>query len=445
MNQGQKVVTRFAPSPTGAAHAGSYRSAIFAWLYARHTGGKFILRIEDTDTARNQEGSADQIIESLTWLGIDYDELYYQSKQVDRHTEIIQELITKDAAYISNEEAKDGSGMKEIVRFRNPGKAVTVHDLIRGDVTIDTSDLGDFVIARTPTEPIFHLANVIDDHDEGVTHVIRAEEHLANTPRQILIFEALGWDIPTYAHLPLVLGPDKLKLSKRRGALAMLEYRNKGYLPDALFNCITFVGWNPGTDQEIFSKEELIALFDLNRVQKAGALFSEEKLDWFNKEYLKKLPFNEQKKGIMEFMPEFIVNMHGFADMIDMLVPLILERIEKFGDVATMAEAGEFTFFFERPAITAEKLIFKGATKEETKEHLEKARHLLEGIVEWELEHIKNLLMGYADTLPKRGPVLHPLRYSLSGLERSPDPFTIAAIIGKEETLARIKTALETL
>lgn len=445
MESHKQIVTRFAPSPTGAAHAGSYRSAMFAWLYARHNNGKFILRIEDTDTARNKEGSDTQIIESLTWLGIDYNELYYQSHNLGRHKEIIDTLIASGNAYISNEPAKDGSGNKNIIRFRNPNKSVTVHDLIRGDVTVDTTDLGDFVIARTIEEPVFHLANVIDDHDEGVTHVIRAEEHLANTPRQIVIFEALGWEIPTYAHLPLVLGPDKLKLSKRRGAPAMLEYREQGYLADAVFNCVTLVGWNPGTEQEIFSRDELIKTFDLERVQKAGAMFGEEKLKWFNREYMKKLSYEDQEEQITKFLPENIKSLPNFSiAKLHALVPTIMERIEKFNDVTTMAEKGELNYFFETPTISIEKINFKNTDSTETKKHLEAMAKILDIIPEtdWNIDPIKNAIMAYADTLPKRGAALHPLRYLLSGADNSPDPFTIASIIGKQETFLRIHNAL---
>ncbi len=445
MKSDTPIVTRFAPSPTGAAHAGSYRTAMFAWLYARHMGGKFILRIEDTDTARNQEGSDTQILDSLAWLGISYDEVYYQSKNIGRHKDIITELIAKNAAYVSTEPAKDGEGMKDVIRFRNPNKEVTVHDMIRGEVTVDTTDLGDFVIARTIDEPVFHLANVIDDHDEGVTIVIRAEEHLANTPRQILIFEALGWEIPKYAHLPLVLGPDKLKLSKRRGALAMLAYRDQGYLPEAVFNCVALVGWNPGTEQEIFSREELIALFDLDRVQKGGAMFSEEKLNWFNREHIKKLPLEKLHAYIAEYLPKEITDLPGFSsESISKLAPILVERINTFSDIRTLATTGELSFFFTDPTITPELLSFKGVDSTETAQHLQKVLSIFDGIPEsdWNNEAIKNEVMKYADTLPKRGPALHPLRYGLSGKEKSPDPFTIASFIGKTATISRIKHAI---
>lgn len=288
MKTPETVVTRFAPSPTGHMHVGSYRTAFFAYLFARKHKGKFILRIEDTDKERSKSEYTDEIFTVFEKIGISYDESYVQSEHVERHKELLVKLIEEDKAYISKEEAKDGSGViKDIIRFRNPNKVVTFTDLIRGDISVDTTDLGDFVIAKNINEPLFHLAVVVDDHDEGVTHVIRAEEHIANTPRQILIHEALGFAIPAYAHLPIVLGPDKSKLSKRKGAIPVVEYLERGYLPAALLNAICLCGWNPGTEQEIFSREELERVFDLDKVQKSGAVFNEDKLNWFNREYIK--------------------------------------------------------------------------------------------------------------------------------------------------------------
>lgn len=286
----EQIVTRFAPSPTGHLHVGGYRTAFFSYLFAKKHGGSFILRIEDTDKERSKEEYTDEILNVFERIGIQYDHKYIQSSHVDRHRALLQQLIDEDKAYISREEAKDGSGViKDIIRFRNPNKVVTFVDLIRGSISTDTTDLGDFVIAKNINEPLFHLAVVADDHDEGVTHVIRAEEHIANTPRQILIHEALGFPIPAYAHLPLVLAPDKSKLSKRKGAIPVIEYLQRGYLPGALLNAICLCGWNPGTDQELFTRAELEQTFDLDKVQKAGAVFNEEKLNWFNREYIKKL------------------------------------------------------------------------------------------------------------------------------------------------------------
>lgn len=445
------AVTRFAPSPTGKAHAGSYRTAMYAWLFARKEGGTFILRIEDTDTARNSEEAKQDIFEALAWLGIDIDKQYIQSQHLVRHQGLLQQLIAEDKAYISREEAKDGSGvMKDIIRFRNPNKVVTFTDAIRGPITIDTTDLGDFVIARTINEPLYHLAVVIDDHDEGVTHVIRAEEHIANTPRQIVLIEALGWEVPHYAHLPLVLGTDKQKLSKRKGALAMTEYAREGYLADAVFNCIAMIGWNPadpGSDQEIFSKEELIKRFDFTRMQKGGAVFNIEKLNWFNREYIKKLSSEDFWDHAMPYVPE----LYRAEPILKKLESILRDRIEKFSDVAAFFAAGEFDYFFDEPSFDPSIVVWKGLKEnadgvEKTRGYLEHIRTLLEPLSEeqWNVDTIKTALLGYAEQEGK-GNVLWPLRVSLSGKEKSPDPFELAAILGKERTLRRIcsKPSLE--
>ncbi len=433
----QKVVTRFAPSPTGNLHAGGYRTAFFAYLFAKKHGGTFILRIEDTDKERSKQEYADEIIRVFEKIGIAYDEKYIQSEHVGRHKELLQKLIAEDKAYISKEEAKDGSGViKDIIRFRNPNKVVTFTDLIRGDISTDTTDLGDFVIAKNIDEPLFHLAVVADDHDEGVTHVVRAEEHIANTPRQILIHEALGFSIPHYAHLPLVLAPDKTKMSKRKGAVPVVEYLEMGYLPSALLNAICLCGWNPGTEQEIFSREELEHVFDLDKVQKAGAVFNEEKLNWFNKEYIKKLSSEDFWKNADRFIPDWVKKNEIKTLTIE---NLMRDRIEKFADVATFFE--EHAFLFSKPEYKAEQLLWKGtATKENTKTHIAKVIELCEGVENWNKDAVHGAVFPYADQAG-RGEVLWPMRVALSGKDKSPDPFTLAEILGKKETLERLEVA----
>ena len=283
------IVTRFAPSPTGLLHMGNYRTAVFAYLYARKMGGKFILRIEDTDRERSKKEYEDNIIESLSWLGLSYDERYRQSEHLSSHTKHLQRLIDGGFAYISKEEAKDGSGViRELVRWKNKGETVIFEDAIRGKIVTDTTDLGDFVVAKSLTFPLFHIAVVVDDFEEGVTHVIRGEDHIANTPRQILIGKALGFSIPTYVHLPLVLSEDRTKLSKRKGALPVTSYRDSGYLPEAILNFMAFTGWNPGGEQEIYSLDELVKLFDIEKIHKGGAIFNKEKLAWMNKEHIRR-------------------------------------------------------------------------------------------------------------------------------------------------------------
>ncbi len=434
-----KVVTRFAPSPTGHMHAGSYRTAFFAYLFAKRHGGKFILRIEDTDKERSKAEYTEEIFNVFEKIGISYDEKYIQSENVERHKEIIQKLISEDKAYISKEEAKDGSGViKEVVRFRNPGKSVTFVDLIRGPITTDTTDLGDFVIAKNINEPLFHLAVVVDDHDEGVTHVLRAEEHIANTPRQILIHEALGFAIPHYGHLPLVLAPDKTKMSKRKGAIPVVDYLAMGYLPAALLNAICLCGWNPGTEQEIFSREELENIFDLDKVQKSGAVFGEDKLNWFNREYIKKIPSDDFLTLAWPYMKDFVADtMENFA-ILQKIESILRDRIEKFSDIKTLFEIGEFGYFFEKPKVDEKILAWKDSTLEKSREYLKEIITRLEKLEEWDYESIKGAIWDYAEQ-EGRGHVLWPMRVALSGREKSPDPFEIASILGKEETLKRLK------
>ena len=422
------IVTRFAPSPTGRLHAGAYRTAIFSYLFARQNKGKFILRIEDTDRARSTKEYEENIIESLKWLGLDYDEFYRQSENVARHQEVLNKLISENQAYLSKEKAKDGSDeIKEIVRFRNPNEEVSFVDEIKGEIKMRTDDLGDFVIAKNINEPLFHLAVVVDDFDEGVTHVIRGEDHVSNTPRQILLGRAIGAPTPIYAHLPLVLGVDKQKLSKRRGALAITEYRDQGYLPEAILNMVAMVGWNPGTEQELFTKAKLVQTFNFQQVQKSPAIFNPEKLNWFNREYLKKLDdeslFINLAKWYGEALPP-------------KLLPLLRERLTTFADLKKMKEAGELDYFFNQPKFTNELLKNCAPLNEVIK--------LLEIISEMDFnkEKIKEVIMPYADG-EGRAEVLWPMRVALTGKEKSPDPFAVAELLGKKETINRLNEALK--
>ncbi|MDB5255282.1 MAG: glutamyl-tRNA synthetase, glutamyl-tRNA synthetase [Candidatus Nomurabacteria bacterium] len=445
MENTQKVVTRFAPSPTGKLHSGAYRTAIFSYLYARKHNGTFVLRIEDTDKERSTKEYEDNIMESLQWMGIDHDIFVRQSENVERHQTILEKMIADGFAYISKEEAKDGSGViKEIVRFKNPNEDITFHDEIKGSVTMNTTDLGDFVIAKNIREPLFHLAVVVDDFDVGVTHVVRGEDHVSNTPRQILIQRAIGAPTPTYAHLPLVLGSDKQKLSKRKGALALTEYRDLGYLPEALLNMVAMVGWNPGTEQELFSKDELIQEFELSKVQKSPAMFNPEKLDWFNREYIKKLDSAAFWNHVAPWLPS---EMSANQDMLIKIEHLLRDRIEKFSDAKELLE-NEFDYFFKAPTIDTKMIVWKtlkedpeGLTK--TKDYLKHVHELLESIVETEwYSETRVVVMPYAEQEGK-GNVLWPLRVSLSGKEKSPDPFELMGILGKQETLARIAAVLD--
>ena len=441
----KKVVTRFAPSPTGLLHGGNYRTAIFSYLFARQHGGEFILRIEDTDRERSKKEFEDNIFDSLEWLGLDYDALYRQSDLVLEHTKALEKLIGAGYAYISQEEAKDGSGvMRALVRFKNPNKRVKFNDIIRGEIEIDTTDLGDFVIAKNINEPLFHLAVVVDDASMGVTHIVRGEDHIANTPRQLLLYEALGYTVPQYAHLPLVLDEKRAKLSKRRGAEPLTYYRTRGYLPQALLNFLALVGWNPGTEQEIFTKEELVTQFSLERVQKSPGFFNKEKLDWTNKEHIKKLSPEEQLTYIQNFLPESIKKMPRYTpEILERARVVLVEHINIFSDITTLAERGEIAYFFEDPTYTPEALFWKGdPDRARTRIQLNKVLEMLQKLSadDFSADIIKATLWDYATEIG-RGNVLWPMRYALSGRDKSADPFTLAGILGKATTLRRIEYA----
>ncbi len=431
----KKIVTRFAPSPTGLLHIGAYRTAIFAFLYAKHTGGEFVLRIEDTDKERNKKEYEENILESLSWMGLSHDRFYRQSENIERHKEVLRDFIERDIAYVSKEEAKDGSGvMRELVRFRNPNKVVTFIDTVFGEVKTDTTDLGDFILAKDMNNPLFHLAVVVDDNDEGVTHVVRGADHISNTPRHILIYEALNAEVPTYTHLPLVTGSDKLKLSKRRGAKSITDYRDMGYTASSILNMAVLMGWNPGTEQEIFDIKNLIEIFDINKVQKSPAMFNIEKLNWVSREHIKIMSHKVQIENIKKFTSLK-------PDTLEKVREIIIERIHNFGDVRVMEDLGEFSYFENTPSIEDKKrLIWKTSDKEKTVSNLKEAILTIDEGAE-DVEKIIFLLKSKADILGK-GDLLWPIRYALSGKEKSPDPFTLLKVLGTEESKKRLKNAI---
>ncbi len=452
--QEKEIVTRFAPSPTGVLHVGSVRTALFNYLFARKYGGKFILRVEDTDKERSKKEYEDNILEGLKWLGISYDEIYHQSERADIHKKYLQKMIEDGSAYEaeparttqSGGESKDGTG--KIVRFKNPNTKVSFNDAVRGNIEFDTTDLGDFVIAKNLDTPLFHLAVVVDDFDMGVTHIIRGEDHISNTPRQILIQRAIGASEPQYAHIPLILAPDRSKLSKRHGAVSVMEFKGKGYLPEAVINFLALIGWNPGDDRELFSMEELIKEFSLEKVQKAGAIFNTEKLDWVNKEYIKKMSSDDVMEKLEACMPASVQSMKGVTcDKFKKILPVVIERINVFSDIEKMAEEGELQYFFSQPEYEKEGLFWKDEKDtEKTKERMDKVISILEEVPEEDFtaEKIKETVWDYA-TEEGRGSVLWPMRYALSGRDKSPDPFTLAGIFGKKETVERLQVAVQKL
>lgn len=444
-----KVRVRIAPSPTGYFHIGTARTALFNYLYAKQKGGIFVLRIEDTDKERGKKEYEDDIYAQMEWLGLSFDEKYVQSEHVGRHKELLKRLVDEDKAYISKEPRKDDETQTvEVVRLRNPGKVVTFTDVIRGDISFDTTELKDFVLARSIDDPLYHFAVVVDDGDAGITHVIRGEDHISNTPRQILIQEALGFPRPVYAHLPLILAPDRTKMSKRKHQTSVKDFRARGYMPEAMVNFMALLGWSEGQgDKEIYTLEELVKAFSLEGIHKGGAVFNEEKLRWYNREYLLRLPENEFDARALEALKESLSNRVSFnEDMAAKIVPILKERVHIWSDVADAAAQGEYDYYFQAPSLDAARISDKKSTPEETKAHLTHAIEVLNTITDadFNAEIIKAALWDYA-TEKGRGAVLWPIRYSLSGREKSPDPFVLSQILGKREVLNRLHNSVAIL
>lgn len=443
-----KPIVRIAPSPTGNLHIGTARATLFNFLFAKQNNGLFIVRIEDTDTERSKKEYEENIMEGLAWLGLKYDKIFKQSERTDVYKKYLEKMIADGTAYISKEDTGVEKKRGEVIRFKNPNKEIVFEDIIRGEVKFNTSELKDFVIAKSTEEPLYHLAVVIDDSEMNVTHIIRGEDHISNTPRQILIQEAIGAVRPKYAHLPLILGKDKSKLSKRHGATSLTEYRERGYLPEAVLNYLALLGWNPGDEREIFSLKELISNFNLEKVQKGGAVFDEEKLRWINREHIKLLSKNEREEKILEqiYSSRKIIEKSWKLNPSNqrMIIELISDKIHIWSDIEKLINEGELDWVFENPEYQAEKLYWKNEKDLiSLKRHLEKALILIDGVPEddFSSEIIKEAIWPYAEK-EGRGSVLWPLRYALSGREKSPDPFNLCEILGKEESIKRIKFAI---
>jgi glutamyl-tRNA synthetase len=483
----KKVVTRFAPSPTGYMHIGGVRTALYAWAYARKHNGTFILRIEDTDKEREVEGSIEQIIESLKWLGVDWDEgvdiggphaPYLQSERLESYKRYAKILVDKGLAYAdpyTSEEIenfkKDAEEKKLPFLYRNHRpenppewdgsqplrlkitdvKSYTWHDEVRGDLSAGPEALDDFILIKSDGYPTYNFAHIIDDLEMGVTHIMRADEFISSTPKFLALYEALEIEKPYFATLPPILAPDgKKKLGKRDGAKDILGYKADGYLPEAMLNFLVFIGWNPGDETEIVSPEEFIQLFDISKIHHSGARFNEEKLDWINREHLKKLSYEAQEEYIMKFIPDGLKHLPGYNNtIIHNITPVIMERIAKGTDIAKMAEDGELTYFFGKPVYDKDSLFFKSSkipndNRYETLfKYISGAISLISQLTDTDFtkEKIKEVLWPYAEEVG-RGDILWPMRYALSGLDKSPDPFILAEIFGKEETISRLNTAI---
>lgn len=459
MSSENKIITRFAPSPTGFLHIGGARSALFNYFFAKQNNGNIVLRIEDTDTERNKDEYTQAIIDGFDWLDLKFDDTKKQSDNFSIHTKYLEKLIADGHAYISktSEEEilaaeKEGKTLRtEVIRFKNPNKKITFTDMIRGEVSVDTTDLSDFIIAKSINEPIFHLSNVIDDIIMGITHVIRGEEHLANTPRQILIWEAIGEkERPIYAHIPLILSTEREKLSKRKHGelVSVAYYQNNGYLKESFINFLAFLGWNPGGEEEIYSLDQLINKFDITKVQKGGAVFNVEKLNWFNKEYIKRQTEKEQ----LEYIKKYLPNIEKYNDeLLEKLRPVLIERISFYGELKKMQEDGDLDCYTSAPIFdkrneesNIEKIIWKKSNKESAIENLKEIKIILSLNENLSIDEVWDKVYKLAEEKGK-GDILWPLRYSLSGKEKSPDPKTLITILGIKESAARIDSALTEL
>jgi glutamyl-tRNA synthetase len=411
---------RFAPSPTGALHVGGARAALYNWLLARGNGGTFVLRIEDTDRERSTPENIEQILDALRWLELGYDEgPYFQSERGERHRAEIARLVDEGHAYLD-----EGA-----VRIRVPGEGATVvPDLIRGDITFQHKDIADFVIARSDGSPLYNLAVAVDDHDMGITHVIRGEDHISNTPRQMMILKALGADTPVYAHLPLLHGPDGKKLSKRHGAASVQELRDAGYLPAAVRNYLALLGWGYDESTTFFSTDELIKLFSLERVSKNPAVFDEQKLRWMNGRYLRELPLVELHRLLTERLGR---------ELPLEAVEIAQEKMQTLDDFWTLAG-----FLVERQP-TDEKAWSK-VMKDGAAERLATARAALAQTDPFTPGAIEASLRSVLEqTGDKPNKVFQPLRVAISGSTVSPGIFESVAVLGRDETLARVDEALE--
>ena len=483
------VRVRYAPSPTGDPHVGNIRSALFNWLYARHTGGTFIVRIEDTDQARLVPGSLDAILDALRWLGLDWDEgpesdtphgPYVQSERLALYAEHAERLLSEGKAYYcyctperldavrkqrqkerkptgydrrcrkpeGAEQARKENPNPPVVRFKMPTEgSITVDDFVRGEVTFDVSLLDDFVLLKSDGYPTYHLANVVDDHLMEITHVMRAEEWLPSAPRHKLLYEAFGYEMPELVHLPLILGPDRSKLSKRHGAASVLEFRDMGYLTDAMFNFLALLGWSLDETSEVFSRDELVRHFTPERILANPAVFNIEKLDWFNGLYIRQMSDEALADALMPWLEDPASGLPVDARPVDRdylaaIVPLERERLKRLSDAPEM-----LSFFFEeRLDYDASLLVPKGLDAEATRAALEAALATAQGTDDWSVAALETAYRALAERLGvKTGQLFGAVRVAVTGRTAAPPLFDTLSVLGKERCVSRLAHAVEVL
>ena len=471
------ITVRFAPSPTGYLHIGGARTAIFNWLFARQQNGRFILRIEDTDRERSGTEMVQAIFEGLRWLGLDWDgDPVFQSQRLDIYRDYANRLLREGKAFrcfcsaekimrqreqavrqkitfrydgtcrnLSEEEIQQRLERNEpfTIRFRLPEGGVQFHDMLHGTITVEQEVLDDFIILRSDGTPTYHLAVVVDDYEMGITHVIRGDDHLSNTPKQVLLYEAFGWQVPQFLHVPLIHGPDRRRLSKRHGATSVQEYRDRGYLPEAIFNYLTLLGWSPGTDEEIFTREELIERFSLDGLSKSSAIFDEQKLLWMNAQHLYRLSSAELFDRVVPFLAK--AGLAGEAelqqrrDYVENILELLKPRAKRLTDFAD-----QMHYFFYEPEAYDEKGMKKHWKGLETAERLDMLRSRLAGLENWTEAEIEAVVRDLAEELQiSAAKLIHPTRLAISGRTATPGLFEVMALLGQDVVLQRMKKAVE--
>jgi glutamyl-tRNA synthetase len=477
---GTSVRLRFAPSPTGYPHLGNIRTALFNWLFARHHGGKFILRIEDTDIARKVEGAVEVILDSLRWLGLDWDEgPYFQSQRLPIYRETAEKLVKEGHAYLCycsperletmrQEQAKrkqppkydrlcwdltqqestrlKSTGITPVIRFKTPLEGeTTFYDLIYGPVTFKHDTLDDFVLLKSDGYPTYHLANIVDDHWMTISHVLRAEEWLSSTPRHVLLYRALDWQPPQFAHLPMILGPDRAKLSKRHGAANIDEYRKEGYLPDAMINFLALLGWSLDDRTELLSREELIKYFSLERVGKTAAIFNKDKLKWMNGVYLRKLSLGDFVQQAVPFLDRDLpgsVERPLDESYVKEVLSLIQERAKTLVEIPELAEF----FFLDQLQYGRSVLLGKKVQAQAAANAIAVASKKLQEVMTWDAATLESIVRPLATDLNlETGELFSLLRVAVTGHTAAPPLFQTMTVLGKKRCLKRLDTALRLL
>ena len=460
------ITTRFAPSPTGYLHIGGARTALFSWLLAKNKGGHFLLRVEDTDRERSTKEATDAIIQAMAWLDLAAEgTAVFQSERFDIYNSYIDQLLANGHAYwcsctpeeveAMREKARAegkkpkydgrcrelglGPGAGRVVRFKGPQDGVTAfHDMVKGPTAVQNAEMDDMILRRGDGTPTYNLAVVVDDHEMGVTHVLRGDDHVANTPRQILLYQAFGWDVPNFGHVPMILGPDKAKLSKRHGALSVMEYKKMGYLPEALVNYLARLGWSHG-DQEIFSREELIQLFSTGNLGNSPSVFDMKKLDWLNAHYIKEAT----PECLAALLPEFIENPEGLRldpAYLAAIAPLLQPRAKTLVEMADMARF----FLVSAEALPYDEKAVAAQLTPESKALLTELLPIYEAADDYgDHKALEAATQAFLDARElKFKAVAQPLRVALTGKTASPGLFETMSVLGKAEALKRIRRAL---